>query len=697
MKKIISNKKFQTAILILASIFLSICFFSSLILVDAGKETITYKIETTNKHNNDSRGSSIVIKNININGSNIPLDKFDTGSSFKYNKKEKIIYSENNEVGSLKFEASKIANVSIELEKSKNGGIVNIYKNNEKEAIDLYDNDKYTFDAHVYECRTLSILKDYVSTQFPMLFLIISVISIPIFFLLIKCSLNLIDKICKNSVKYRDIILCIFSTFIILSVTIYFLLQTLKIYILVPIFILTLLGLFKIKTAIKDNLHNLFIYLSIIFGMCFIFINPPFQVPDETSHFNKAYVDSFGFGDTPVFEKNGEHYFYSPDGIERLWDSYAHSLHDEHFVVSPKSYFINYFDKIDFNLKTNNEKFFDNVYGLSRLTYVPSAMVFGIARIIPISPLFILLISRLLSFTIWTSLGYYSLKIVPKFKKIFFVLLMLPISLQQGCAINQDFLTNSLFIFTLALIIREIYSKTKVENKNIAKIVISSILLGFCKMGYFPVIFTSLLIPKERFKNTKDMWIKKLIIILPILLTFVFMYLNSYSGTVSATKTMTIGYLLSNPLRAIDIYWTTLWTLPHYHFFRGLINGFGWSTKYYYYNQELIMNIIFIILLFIGDNEKEKMSVKERIIYLLCFAMQVGLIVTALAGFTPNTSSMVVGLQPRYFICALFLLWIGVYNNCLNLNVKNKSFVYGILLLIAYMVVFQTIIYGFYV
>ena len=113
--------------------------------------------------------------------------------------------------------------------------------------------------------------------------------------------------------------------------------------------------------------------------------------------------------------------------------------------------------------------------------------------------------------------------------------------------------------------------------------------------------------------------------------------------------------------------------------------------------MQLIMNIIFIILLFIGDNEKEKMRVKERIIYLLCFVMQVGLIVTALAGFTPNTSSMVVGLQPRYFICALFLLWIGVYNNCLNLNVKNKSFVYGILLLIAYMVVFQTIIYGFYV
>ena len=40
--------------------------------------------------------------------------------------------------------------------------------------------------------------------------------------------------------------------------------------------------------------HKIFIYLSIIFGMILVFLVPPFQSPDEDSHFKKAYVMSKG-------------------------------------------------------------------------------------------------------------------------------------------------------------------------------------------------------------------------------------------------------------------------------------------------------------------------------------------------------------------------------------------------------------------
>ena len=37
-----------------------------------------------------------------------------------------------------------------------------------------------------------------------------------------------------------------------------------------------------------------FFYLSCIFGMLFLMLTPPFQAPDEDSHFKKAYVIAKG-------------------------------------------------------------------------------------------------------------------------------------------------------------------------------------------------------------------------------------------------------------------------------------------------------------------------------------------------------------------------------------------------------------------
>ena len=42
------------------------------------------------------------------------------------------------------------------------------------------------------------------------------------------------------------------------------------------------------------NIEKRFIYLSLIIGMIFMILTPPFQAPDENNHFKKAYVISRG-------------------------------------------------------------------------------------------------------------------------------------------------------------------------------------------------------------------------------------------------------------------------------------------------------------------------------------------------------------------------------------------------------------------
>src|ERR1039457_2706283 len=35
--------------------------------------------------------------------------------------------------------------------------------------------------------------------------------------------------------------------------------------------------------------QNMFVFLALVFGLCFVFTTPPFQVPDEASHMFRAY------------------------------------------------------------------------------------------------------------------------------------------------------------------------------------------------------------------------------------------------------------------------------------------------------------------------------------------------------------------------------------------------------------------------
>ena len=54
------------------------------------------------------------------------------------------------------------------------------------------------------------------------------------------------------------------------------------------------------------------------------------------------------------------------------------------------------------------------------------------------------------------------------------------------------------------------------------------------------------------------------------------------------------------------------------------------------------------------------------------------------------------GLQPRYFIPAAFIFYIGLSNSKIILDVKNKNMFYAYGMGIVYLISFATIFLGFY-
>ena len=44
----------------------------------------------------------------------------------------------------------------------------------------------------------------------------------------------------------------------------------------------------------KWSEQKIYVYIALIFGVLFVFLTPPFQSPDEDSHFKKTYMVSKG-------------------------------------------------------------------------------------------------------------------------------------------------------------------------------------------------------------------------------------------------------------------------------------------------------------------------------------------------------------------------------------------------------------------
>lgn len=294
--------------------------------------------------------------------------------------------------------------------------------------------------------------------------------------------------------------------------------------------------------------------------------------------------------------------------------------------------------------------------------------------------------------------GYFAIKIVPKFKKIFLIVMLLPLTLHQAGAINQDSLTNTLFFLIAAVLIKMYFSKkNSISNKNLIFLFFISMFLGFCKTGYFPILFLILFIPNSKFKTKRQMLISKGMILLPCLL----LSFSKYFQVGSVTLAANVNYykfsdLITHPFMIIKVAINTFFSRGSLDLLTGLVDGFGWSTRWHNPLIAFICTSLYLLLILTSCEEK-KHDYKFKILSFIISMMIFGLIyVSLLFGWTNFGSEFIDGLQCRYFIPVVLMLYISLSNNCVKLNFKNKDLVYVSMIVIVEILSLFTIILGYY-
>lgn len=358
-----------------------------------------------------------------------------------------------------------------------------------------------------------------------------------------------------------------------------------------------------------------FLAICLIFGIGFLLITPPFQVPDEPEHLMKSFHLSEG-------------------------------------QIIPQQ-----------------SKVFAALY--PPLPYIAPASVMFIGKFFKLSPLDLIHVGRLLNLLLYSLIVYMAIKLTPVHKWVLFLLALMPVTLYEAASLSADSFTIAICFLLIALIFKFAFDQEKKEvtMRDISIIFLLGLMIALSKQIYILLLLLFFSIPLYKFENRQ----KKLLIFLgvsvPLLLIiegWCFMIQGSYvpiSDQVSVQGQ--ILFILSNPIAFILTFLNTLLQYSHYYLV-SFVGTFGWldtGLDTPLPGMLVYIYLITLILVSLIDNNHFIVNLKQKLVSLTTFMLLFAAIFVAeYVAWTAVGGSIIDGIYGRYFIPIAPLFFLLFYN-----------------------------------
>ena len=407
------------------------------------------------------------------------------------------------------------------------------------------------------------------------------------------------------------------------------------------------------------KLEALTAFALIFFGIACMFIFPPATVPDEPSHFRSAYHISNNLMLNFKDEQNGLYMRQEdsdfirdiPSELQR--DNYDYTLNNDYF-----------FCKNSDVVKTGNKYMTGKT-----VVYIVPAIGITIARLIGLSAYFTFQLGRLFNFALFVIAVYYAIKLMPFGKQMIAVVALIPQNLHIMSSVSYDVFTTSGVLLMFAYIMHIMYSDKKITWKHLLILAVLIVLVVPQKIVYIGVAAIVLIIPKKQFAHPRWHFLFKLGLgVLAVVSIFALQMGNASKMansvvTYSNAEGYDFGFLISNPIASAKLLFNTFLTQSDFYI-KSLIAFFGW------FDTEIpwFLTIPVIVVVFVSfmrrEGEPASLKIHEKLYALMLFGV-VWLFVELILmmDWTPMGSPFVQGVQGRYFIPALPLLFLLFRND----------------------------------
>ncbi|MDD5687668.1 MAG: DUF2142 domain-containing protein [Elusimicrobia bacterium] len=426
----------------------------------------------------------------------------------------------------------------------------------------------------------------------------------------------------------------------------------------------------------KDNtipIEKIFLIISAIFGLLFVFITPPFQTPDEPAHFYRAYqISELKVISQKQEEKAGG---YLPKSLKIIVDKTIGNVpfHPENKVIINE---VLLSSKIPLDSKEKEFVEFPNTIRYSPVAYFPQAFGISIGRLFNFSSLMLMYAGRFFNLFIWVLLVYFAIKIIPISKYVLFLLALMPMSIFLSASLSADTFTNGISFLLIAICFQyALGENNKVGAAGIFVLFLLSLILALTKQIYFLLAILFLLIPVKKIGN-KTKYFLVFTVLLVLCLSVIAGWYVLIKDTMVPLKTDIsisgqILFVLNNPTAFLEAAVKTLSSKKYISHFVGQLGWLDTDMSWFFLLSYFFM-LIFVSLTDIRENIK--LSLNHKVIIFLVFMLNVFFIcLSQYITWTPVGRGRIQGLQGRYFISISLLFFMLLYNTKMRISSKWRN------------------------
>ncbi len=401
--------------------------------------------------------------------------------------------------------------------------------------------------------------------------------------------------------------------------------------------------------AVDARPERTFVWLSLVFGVAFLFATPPLDIPQEARHFARAYMISEGRLLVPSADVRGGATI--PRSLVVLHHRVPHSgpgqrpvVHDPREVVKLLQVPLAPQDRV--LLKSHS------LY--SPLAYAPQALGVFVGRQLELPAVALLYLGRLANLLVWIAVVRIAIRIVPVRRWALFMLMLLPMSLYQAASMSADTPTNAVAVLFVAWVQRlACVPGSPPSSAGIAALAGLAALLGLTKPGYWPLALAVLVIPPTRFRGKVRYAVASVLVVAAAVVPSILWLLHVRTAAPPAPGvdfTGQLAFIVNESSTYIDILIAT--TFKHIGiYFRTFVGILGHVNVLLPGALYVACATALLAVAVTDGGDPAELNVARRAVLLSLFALAVASVMTmAYLGWNPVAAGTVRGVQGRYFL-----------------------------------------------
>lgn len=428
-----------------------------------------------------------------------------------------------------------------------------------------------------------------------------------------------------------------------------------------------ILGIYFFLEKKNVKIHNRYLIIYSILGVIYMATVPLYMAPDETEHYSRALDVSEGKFISP---QNEEGKVKRKLSLPKEWMERMHSQYDIISNFDSKSNNTNY-----------NEDAYDNTALYSPVTYIPQAIGINISKIFTNNNLYISYMARLINFLFILFITYFAIKYTPMGKESMMLISLIPMNIYESISLSSDGMVVAIIFAMISLVLNLRYTNNSLNKNKLCLLYLLAIIIALNKIVYVPVCLIYFLIPKDKFKNSKQYWTN--VAILGTMITILSIgwilissrYLIEYRPGVNSSEQ--IKFIISNPIRYILIICNTIIKNGESYLSTMFGTSLGWLNIEI--NRLIIYIYIFSIFFYIVKGKKENKNAIEndkitRInMSIICMIISLLIFTSIYVQWTPVRNLIIEGIQGRYFIPILMLFILSITKNVEEDDTKSSN------------------------